>query len=592
MITHENTLSERERYVLTALSSDGDPTTARRAEALLEWSRGDPREKIAQSTGLRPAQVQYLTRTFSQKRLEVFSSSSVERAGRGIAGCVTIDQLLQRHPSDLSHARYVGGLAAQIFDETATVHQLGLEWRRLLEMGALLHNLGAGEHNDRQHQSGRDIILAHDLEGVTASDRDMIACLTLFQRKKPKASRDPIFASLDQQMQHATLALAAILRVADGMDGSQTQSTAIASIKVNALADAVLDGPNAEADAARANKKADLWREVLSPPFYARLSNETLPAQNLPVRPRLKTDVRSHEPVTRAGRKIISAQFAKVRSLEDAARAGENIEAVHDIRVATRRMRSAFRLLCKYYPKKTVRRLRKPLRGLASRLGEVRDLDVLIDNLRTYSATLTVEHQRALDPLLADWQARRAQSHRALVDLLDGSEYDQWVARMEDFIEARDSSDAPRVADVVPALIWKRYGKVREYERRVKQPTLAILHALRIEDKRLRYALEFFAEATGAQTALLLEPLIALQDHLGELHDADMACQMIGEFIAARARLAQRPGLAGTDFEGVAGYLSMLRTRIAEIEASFPDRWQVVIKPSFRQALAEAVAAL
>jgi CHAD domain-containing protein len=592
MVTHENTLSERERYILSALASDGDATTARRAQALLDWSRGDPREMIAQTSGMRPAQVQYLTRTFSQKRLEVFSPSSVQRASRGMAGTVTVGQLLKEHQTDLDHARFVSSLATRIFDQTSTVHQLGPEWRRLLETGALLHNVGAAEHNDRQHQAGRDIILAHELEGVSSRDRDIIACLALFQRKKPKASRDPIFAALEQESQKSTLALAAILRVADGLDFSQTQTTNVDSITVNALADVLVEGPHAGTDAARANKRADLWREVLSPPISFRISGQPLPAKTTRVRPRLKTDVRSHEPITRAGRKIISAQFAKVRSLEDTVRAGENIEAVHDIRVATRRLRSAFRMLGRYYPKKTVRKLRKPLRALASCLGQLRDLDVLIDNLRTYTATLTIEQQRALDPLLADWQARRAQAHRSLVELLDGSNYDDWVARVEDFIEAKDTSESPRVADVVPALIWKRYGRVREYERRVKQPSLSVLHALRIEDKRLRYALEFFAEATGERTSFLLEPLIALQDHLGELHDADMATQLIAEFIAARARNAQRQGLAGTDFEAVASYLSFLQSRIVELQAGFSERWQTVVKPAFRQALSEVVQEL
>lgn len=592
MITHENTLSERERFVLSALALENDALTARRAQALLEWAAGESRDKIAQSTGLRPAQVQYLTRSFSQKRLEVFSPSSVERAGRGMSGCITVEQLLRDHPTDLSHARYVEGLSSSIFDQTAGVHQLDPTWRRLIGLGALLHNIGAAEHNDGQQQAGRDLIIAHDLEGISGVQRDIIACLVLFQRRKPKFSRDPIFAALDQQSQHATLALASILRVADALDYTQSQTTSIVSIKVNALTDVIVEGPNAEADAARANKRADMWRDVLSPPFHARLANQTLPSYLPSLRPRLKTDVRSLEPITRAGKKIISAQFAKVRSLEDAVRAGGNVEAVHDIRVATRRMRSAFRLLNNYYPRKPLRKLRKPIREMAAYLGQVRDLDVLIENLRAYAATLTVERQRALDPLVADWQARRAQAHRSLVEFLDSPEYDDWVGRIEDFIETKDPTDNPRVADVVPGLIWKRYGKVREYERRAKQASLATLHELRIENKRLRYALEFFAEATGEQTALLLEPLIALQDHLGELHDADMATQLIAEFIAAKARHAQRQGLAGTDFEAVAGYLSVLRSRIVDLQSGFPDRWQILTKAPFRQALADVVAAL
>jgi CHAD domain-containing protein len=592
MITHENTLSERERYVLTALASNADATASRRAQALLGWSRGESREKIAQTTGLRPAQVQYLTRAFSQKRLELFSPSSIELAGRGQAGSVEVEGLLQKHHTDLAHARYVAALAAQIFAQTSSVHQLEPGSQRLLETGALLHNIGAAGHDDRHHRAGRDILLAHELVGFSPRDRDMLACLALFQRRRVQASRDPIFAALPQETQHVTLALAAILRIADGLDYSQTQSTVITSIKVNALVDVVIEGPHAETDVARASKKADLWREVLSPPLFVRLANQTLPAQTLPKRPKIKTDVRSHEPITRAGRKIIGAQFAKVQSLEDAVRAGDNIEAVHDMRVATRRIRSAFRLLRTYYPNKTVRRLSAPLRELADDLGQVRDLDVLIENLRTYTATLTIEQQRTLDPLLADWQARRAQAHRELVDFLDGANYDQWVARTEDFIEVKESSDSPRVADVVPALIWKHYGKLRDHERRVKQPTMPLLHALRIRDKRLRYALEFFAGPMGDQSALLLEPLIALQDYLGALHDADMATQLIAEFIAAQARFAQRHGMTGTDFQGVAGYLGALRTRIGELQAGFPERWQIVIKPGFRHTLALAVAAL
>lgn len=592
MITHENTLSERERHVLTALASNGDAATARRAQVLLEWARGESRELIVQSTGMRPAHVLNLTRSFSQKRLEVFSPSSVERASRGWAGSTTIVNLLEKNPTDVSHSRYVAGTAVRIFDETGSIHQLGTSWLNLLETGALLHNIGDAEHSERQHQAVRDIILAHDLDGFSSRDRDVIACLALFQRKKARPSRDPIFVALDQETQKATLTLAAILRVADGLDNSRTQSTSILSIQVNAVTDIIVDGPSAQADAAKANKKADLWRETISPPFFARLREQNLPSRPLPGKRGTKTDVKGHEPIGRAGRKIIAGQLAKVQSLEDAVRVGENSGAIHDMRVATRRIRSAFRLLSKYYPGKATRKLRKPVRELARLLGEVRDLDVMIENLRTYTAGLTVEKQRALDPLLADWQARRAHAHQSLVEYLDGAEYDSWAGRLEDFIEATGGTKRPRVADIVPGMIWNRYGKVREYERLVREADLALLHHLRIQGKRLRYALEFFSEATGERAAILLEPLIALQDHLGELHDADMATQLIAEFIAARARRAERQGLAGADLETVAGYLSFLRSRIQELQASFPERWQVITKPAFRQSLAEAVAEL
>jgi CHAD domain-containing protein len=592
MITHENTLTERERHILTALAANSEPTTARRAQALLEWSQGRSDEEIAEAAGLRRSRIKHLTRAFAQKRLEVFAPSSIERASRGVEGCITVEALLQKQHADVAHAHYVASLALQLFDATAAVHQLAAGWRELLETGALLHNIGSAEHDDNRHRAGRDIILAHELEGFSPRDRDVLALLALFHRKKVKAPRDPIFAALDQESQHATLVLAAILRVADGLDYSQTQSTRIDSIKVDTLVDAIVAGPHAETDAARANEKADLWRQVLSPPFNARVAGQAVPARTRRKPTKPKTGISSHEPITRAGRKVVAQQFARLQSLEDQVRKGDNVDAVHDMRVATRRMRSAFRLLGKFYPQKTVRRLHAPLRELAGDLGAVRDLDVLIENLRGYIGTLSLEQQRALDPLLADWQARRARAQRTLVEFLDGKRYDDWLGRLENFVEAQARRESPRVADVVPALIWKRYGAVREYETQVKPADLQTLHQLRIECKRLRYALEFFAEALGEETAILLEPLIALQDHIGSLHDANMASQLITEFIAARARYAERHGVANANFEGVAGYLNALQGRMNELQLGFPERWQVVVKPTFRQKLGEAVAAM
>ncbi len=592
MITHENTLSEKERYVLGALASDPDAATARRAQVLLEWANGNTREKIAHNVGLRAGQVQQLTRAFSQKRLEVFAPSSIERAARGVGGTTNVDALLHKYHVDMAHARYVAELALKIFDETVAVHQLPPDCRRLLETGALLHNIGATAEEARHHRAGREIILSHELEGFSSIDRDVLASLALFHHKKVKAERDAIFAGLDEATQRATLILAAILRVADGLDDSQTQSTTITSIHVEALVDTVVEGPQADVDAARANKKADLWRQVLTPPFYARLANDSLPTPSPQKRAKLKTGVRGQEPITRAGKKIISAQFAKIQSLEDDVRRDNAVNAVHDMRVATRRLRSAFRFLAQYYPNKTIKKIAEPLRELARDLGAVRDLDVNIENLRGHMATLNVEQQRSLDPLLADWQARRAQAQRRLIEFLDGAVYDEWVARVEDFIEAKDKAGAPRVSDVVPALIWKHYGRVRAYESLVKQADLATLHALRIEGKRLRYVLEFFTEAMGSQVPALLEPLVALQDHLGALHDTDVASQLVMEFIAARARYAQRHGTAVPNFEGVAGYLSSLQARIGELQTNFIDRWHIIVRPPFRQALAEAVAAL
>src|SRR5262245_29152747 len=81
-----------------------------------------------------------------------------------------------------------------------------------------------------------------------------------------------------------------------------------------------------------------------------------------------------------AGRKVLLTEFIHVLQHEAGSRSGEDIEDVHDMRVAIRRMRSAFQLFKPYYKAKDVRPYRRGLRRIGWALGDVRDLDVLIDN--------------------------------------------------------------------------------------------------------------------------------------------------------------------------------------------------------------------
>src|SRR5688572_21869623 len=95
----------------------------------------------------------------------------------------------------------------------------------------------------------------------------------------------------------------------------------------------------------------------------------------------LESQVQSVSPqdtMAEAGRKVLLADFIKMLKHEAGARTGEDIEDVHDMRVATRRMRSALRLFESYFKPKWVDAYSRRLRKIARALGVVRDLDVLI----------------------------------------------------------------------------------------------------------------------------------------------------------------------------------------------------------------------
>lgn len=288
-----------------------------------------------------------------------------------------------------------------------------------------------------------------------------------------------------------------------------------------------------------------------------------------------------------AAQKILAHQFSKLQTVQAAVRAGTDADAVHDMRVASRRMHSAFRLFKNYLPRKRVKKLRGVLEALRDTLGAARNLDVLGANLDAYCRALPVQDVAQLELVLDSWRAERAQQQAALLALLDGETYRAWQERMSAFLSAPPKVSSPRVADVLPALLWEQYGTVRAYETRWREATVQTLHALRIDMKRLRYTLEFFADEFGGKPDSLLGPLIALQDQLGEIQDAVVAGQALSEFIGAQAKQAQAEGRAVPEFQAVAAYHAYLTQRIAALRARLPEQLGVVFGVMFRRQLAE-----
>ena len=115
-----------------------------------------------------------------------------------------------------------------------------------------------------------------------------------------------------------------------------------------------------------------------------------------------------------AGRKVLLAELIKMLQHETGSRTGADVEDVHDMRVAIRRMRSAFRLLAPYYKAKDVSPYTKALQGLGWTLGDVRDLDVLIDNLRAFQLTLNADSQADLQTTIDELDERRVVGRREI----------------------------------------------------------------------------------------------------------------------------------------------------------------------------------
>ncbi len=300
------------------------------------------------------------------------------------------------------------------------------------------------------------------------------------------------------------------------------------------------------------------------------------------------------DPLAEAGRKILRFHFARMLEREAGTISGEDIEDLHRMRVATRRMRAAWRLFGDAYKPKAERRYVRELRTVASSLGAVRDLDVLLENLAAYVAAHPAEEGMALQPLASAWQEQREIARRNLATMLDSGVYRHFVDDYLAFVEtdaaaarAIEATAPSRVRDTATSRIWGAYEQVRAYDATLAWADVATIHQLRIASKRLRYSLEFFREVLGPEAASLIERVTRLQDHLGLLNDADVAARLAREFLVASAAR-----LAPPTIEAVGRYLGARDRDVARLRRSLPAAWRPLAAESFRRALGRAVSAL
>jgi len=300
------------------------------------------------------------------------------------------------------------------------------------------------------------------------------------------------------------------------------------------------------------------------------------------------------DPLAEAGRKVLRFHFARMLGYEAGTRSGEQIEDLHRMRVATRRMRAAWRLFGDAYRPRRAARYVAELRTVADRLGAVRDLDVLLDGLTGYIAPLPAAERLAMEPLAAEWRAARETARGELIALLDGRAYRRFVADYLGFVETEgaatqkiEATRPHRVRDTATSRIWGAYEQVRAYDSTLAWADLPTIHQLRIAGKRLRYALEFFREVLGPESDGLIAKVTALQDHLGALNDADVATHLGREFLVASAAR-----LSPSTIEAVGRFLGARDHDIVRLRRSLPVAWRPVAAESFRRALGRAVSSL
>ena len=132
-------------------------------------------------------------------------------------------RLGQKYQFDANHARLTARLAGHLFDESTELHNLGQDERLLLEVGALLHDIGHFINTIDHDQHGYYIIKANPLIGLNEHQQEIVANLVRYHRASFPSPEDLNFRSLPQNDRATVTKLCALICLADGMDVSHAQ---------------------------------------------------------------------------------------------------------------------------------------------------------------------------------------------------------------------------------------------------------------------------------------------------------------------------------------------------------------------------------
>jgi len=234
--------------------------------------------------------------------------------------------------------------------------------------------------------------------------------------------------------------------------------------------------------------------------------------------------------LAQAGRVGLARHAAKLYDYHDDVIGSDDEHAVHQMRVATRRMRAVLGATAEVFKPKALKPLAKPLRRLARELGVVRDGDVFLKHLRSYRKSLADDEQADFDTFIDRIQADRDAAQIALRHELASKRYHHLLEDLTAFatqpikeVVANDGGLPILVRHRAGSACVSHYEAVRRYETILPTATPEQLHALRITSKQLRYTLELFETPLGPEAEALIEPVRALQEQLGAIHDADVA---------------------------------------------------------------------
>lgn len=276
----------------------------------------------------------------------------------------------------------------------------------------------------------------------------------------------------------------------------------------------------------------------------------------------------SSAPPTDYIRERLHSQFLQMLRNDPGTRLGRDSEALHQMRVATRRMRAIIRAVSSFLAREWTDPVRQELGWVGSLLGEVRDCDVLLESFRQNFHDFSSPEQRSFETILKNFEDQRSVARAKLLEGLRSDRYLNLLNHFEDSLNHLPFQPTPLT---ITELARKAFHKVQDFVNTSDSLfRKSELHRIRRLLKRARYALELAEPLLGKRAKRFLQQAKDAQDLLGQHQDAVVAEQRL---------LALKQHSRGTGIAYVTGLMvERLRNQQSQVYQQIPKQWQKLEK--------------
>ncbi|HWF61210.1 MAG TPA: CYTH and CHAD domain-containing protein [Nitrospira sp.] len=249
----------------------------------------------------------------------------------------------------------------------------------------------------------------------------------------------------------------------------------------------------------------------------------SLPAPTPPVQP--EAEAQAVECLKWA----LAQHVGRLLAHDPGTRLGTERESLHQLRVATRRLRAMLRTAQPILLPAWVTSLQQELKWLSELLGPARDLDVQIAYFTEESAALDARDRKLFAHFISHLRIQRTAVQQLILSELTSARYFELIRRLQQAAQDPSIVESPLT---VRRLAKREFKKLRKaISRLTSSPTDAALHKIRIKAKRARYAAELARSSVGKPAGRFIKSAWAVQDLLGIHQDAFQAERHIRQFL-------------------------------------------------------------